>query len=187
MQFHLSFFFLLLFCQLCALWPLIVLRAVVLVACVENLIALEPQNAYNADERALDWLIFDRVSAVPFALAEAALRAACAQVEDDAKASAAQISAQISADAASLGMSGAASTTATIDPLALPLTGAGAVTMTAALAASAAASSSSSAAVHSASPSVELSAAAQHVAQWLDALPLAHSTLPPTPTTVLAV
>ncbi len=163
------------------------LRAVVLVACVENLIALEPENAYNADERALDWLIFDRVSAVPFALAEAALRAACAQVEEDAKVSAAQVSAQISADAASLGMAAAATASSpTHDSLAMPLTGASAAKFAAPSAAPTAASSSS-AAVHSASSAVQLSAAAQHVAQWMDALPLAHSTLPPTPPTVLAV
>lgn len=64
--------------ELSALWSLIVVRAIVLVASVENLCALDPQNTYNLDERALDWLIFDRVVAVPAPLAEAALRFACA-------------------------------------------------------------------------------------------------------------
>ena len=178
--------------QLSALWPLIVLRAIVLVACVENLVALEPQNAYNADERALDWLIFDRVAAVPFALAEAALRAACAHVEDEAKVSA-EVSAQISSQISAAGMAGNAAA-ASLDPLTLPLTGAGAgvgavgmPTSSSALAVSAPASTSSSAVVNVASPSVQLSAAAQHVAQWLDALPHAHSSLPPTAPTMLAV
>jgi hypothetical protein len=60
--------------EISALWPLVVVRAINLVASVEHLVKLDPTNTYNVDERALDWLIFDRVSAIPFPLAEAALR-----------------------------------------------------------------------------------------------------------------
>ncbi len=61
-----------------ALWPLILLRAAVLTASVEKQLAIDPGNDYAAAERRLDWLILERVAAVPPALAEEVIRAALA-------------------------------------------------------------------------------------------------------------
>src|SRR5690349_3072351 len=61
-----------------ALWPLVVLRGATLVAADEKQLALDPRNAYVATNRDLDWAIFEAAAAVPWALAEAAIRDAVA-------------------------------------------------------------------------------------------------------------
>jgi len=61
-----------------ALWPLVVLRGATLVAADEKQLAVDPRNGYVATNRDLDWAIFEAAASVPWALAEAAIRAAVA-------------------------------------------------------------------------------------------------------------
>jgi 4-aminobutyrate aminotransferase-like enzyme/Ser/Thr protein kinase RdoA (MazF antagonist) len=61
-----------------ALWPLVVLRGATLVAADEKQLALDSRNGYVATNRDLDWAIFEAAAAVPWALAEAAIRDAVA-------------------------------------------------------------------------------------------------------------
>ncbi|HEY2868097.1 MAG TPA: aminotransferase, partial [Gaiellales bacterium] len=61
-----------------ALWPLVVLRGATLVAADERQLALDPHNGYVATNLDLDWAIFEAADAVPWALAEAAIRDAVA-------------------------------------------------------------------------------------------------------------
>ena len=61
-----------------ALWPLIVLRAAVLTASVEQQLAIDPGNSYAQAERQLDWRILERVAEVPAGVAEEVLREALA-------------------------------------------------------------------------------------------------------------
>ena len=60
--------------EIAAVWPLVAARACVLATSVDDILAADPGNDYAREEQPLDWLILDRASSVPFALAEAALR-----------------------------------------------------------------------------------------------------------------
>ena len=60
--------------EVAALWPLVVTRAAVLTVSVEHQLAEDPDNQTAAGERDADWVLLDRVAAVPFDLAEQALR-----------------------------------------------------------------------------------------------------------------
>ncbi|MET1060968.1 MAG: phosphotransferase, partial [Nocardioides sp.] len=62
--------------EISALWPLVAARASVLATSVEDILAADPGNDYAREEQPLDWLILDRAAAVPFPLAEVALRQA---------------------------------------------------------------------------------------------------------------
>jgi 4-aminobutyrate aminotransferase-like enzyme/Ser/Thr protein kinase RdoA (MazF antagonist) len=62
--------------EIAALWPLVAARASVLATSVEDILAADPDNDYAREEQPFDWLILDRAAAVPFALAEVALREA---------------------------------------------------------------------------------------------------------------
>jgi 4-aminobutyrate aminotransferase-like enzyme/Ser/Thr protein kinase RdoA (MazF antagonist) len=62
--------------EVAALWPLVVTRAAVLTVSVEHQLAEDPDNQTAAGERDADWVVLDRVAAVPFDLAEQALREA---------------------------------------------------------------------------------------------------------------
>jgi 4-aminobutyrate aminotransferase-like enzyme/Ser/Thr protein kinase RdoA (MazF antagonist) len=57
-----------------ALWPLVVLRGATLVAADERQLALDPQNDYVAGNLENDLVIFESSAALPWALAEAAIR-----------------------------------------------------------------------------------------------------------------
>ncbi|HDS1734167.1 aminotransferase [Pseudomonas sp. BP8] len=59
--------------ELRALWPLVVLRAAVLVLSSEQQLAVDPDNQYIRDNIAHEWEIFDTASQVPAALMEAAI------------------------------------------------------------------------------------------------------------------
>lgn len=59
--------------ELCALWPLVLNRAAVLVLSSEQQLAVDPGNQYTRDNIAHEWEIFDTATAVPFALMEAAI------------------------------------------------------------------------------------------------------------------
>ncbi|TYO82658.1 aminotransferase [Pseudomonas sp. CK-NBRI-02] len=59
--------------ELRALWPLVLMRAAVLVLSSEQQLQVEPGNQYILDNIAHEWEIFDTASAVPFALMEAAI------------------------------------------------------------------------------------------------------------------
>ena len=60
--------------EIAAVWPLVAARASVLATSVEDILAADPDNDYARQEQPLDWLILDRAAAVPFPLAEVALR-----------------------------------------------------------------------------------------------------------------
>ena len=76
--------------EIAAVWPLVAARASVLATSVEDILAADPDNDYAREEQPLDWLILDRAAAVPFPLAEVALRQAVAL---DAGATAAKVAA----------------------------------------------------------------------------------------------
>ena len=76
--------------EIAAVWPLVAARASVLATSVEDILAADPDNEYAREEQPLDWLILDRAAAVPFPLAEVALRHA---VGMDAGAMAAKVAA----------------------------------------------------------------------------------------------
>ena len=76
--------------EIAAVWPLVAARASVLATSVEDILAADPDNDYAREEKPLDWLILDRAAAVPFPLAEVALRRAVAL---DAGATAAKVAA----------------------------------------------------------------------------------------------
>ncbi|WP_167880605.1 aminotransferase [Nocardioides guangzhouensis] len=76
--------------EIAAVWPLVAARASVLATSVEDILAADPDNDYAREEQPLDWLILDRAAAVPFPLAEVALRQA---VGLDAGATAARVAA----------------------------------------------------------------------------------------------
>ncbi|WP_160010864.1 aminotransferase [Rhizobium sp. 18055] len=59
--------------ELRALWPLVVARAVILVASSEQQISIDPENEYVRGNLALEQRIFDTAVAVPFDLMEAAI------------------------------------------------------------------------------------------------------------------
>jgi 4-aminobutyrate aminotransferase-like enzyme/Ser/Thr protein kinase RdoA (MazF antagonist) len=61
--------------ELRALWPLVVARAVILVASSEQQISIDPENEYVRGNLALEQRIFDTAVAVPFDLMEAAILA----------------------------------------------------------------------------------------------------------------
>ncbi|PDT03959.1 hypothetical protein CO666_12500 [Rhizobium chutanense] len=67
--------------ELKALWPLVVARAVILVASGEQQISVDPENDYVRGNLDREWAIFDTAMSVPFELMEAAiLKAAGADV-----------------------------------------------------------------------------------------------------------
>ncbi|MFS8143996.1 hypothetical protein ATY78_08770 [Rhizobium sp. R635] len=67
--------------ELKALWPLIVARAVILVASSEQQISIDPENEYVRGNLKREWAIFDTAMSVPFELMEAAiLKAAGADI-----------------------------------------------------------------------------------------------------------
>ncbi|MGC3895258.1 aminotransferase [Pseudomonas urmiensis] len=59
--------------ELRALWPLVRMRAAVLVLSSEQQLAVDPDNHYTRDNIAHEWQIFDTANAVPAALMEAAI------------------------------------------------------------------------------------------------------------------
>lgn len=59
--------------ELRALWPLVRMRAAVLVLSSEQQLAVDPDNQYTRDNIAHEWQIFDTANAVPAALVEAAI------------------------------------------------------------------------------------------------------------------
>ena len=59
--------------ELRALWPLVRMRAAVLVLSSEQQLAVDPDNQYTRDNIAHEWQIFDTANAVPAALMEAAI------------------------------------------------------------------------------------------------------------------
>ncbi|MFK3771632.1 aminotransferase [Pseudomonas sp. NPDC089406] len=65
--------------ELRALWPLVQLRAAVLVLSSEQQLAVDPGNQYTRDNIAHEWQIFDTANAVPAALMEAAILQAAGQ------------------------------------------------------------------------------------------------------------
>lgn len=67
-----------------ALWPLIVLRACVLVCSGEQQAALEPENASATAALASEWRIFELATSLPLPLAEAAVRSALGFPPSDA-------------------------------------------------------------------------------------------------------
>ncbi|AHG47693.1 hypothetical protein RLEG12_32445 [Rhizobium leguminosarum bv. trifolii CB782] len=67
--------------ELKALWPLVVARAVILVASGEQQISVDPDNDYVRGNLDREWAIFDTAMSVPFELMEAAiLKAAGANI-----------------------------------------------------------------------------------------------------------
>ncbi|QXH46989.1 aminotransferase [Pseudomonas xanthosomatis] len=66
--------------ELRALWPLVQLRAAVLVLSSEQQLTVDPGNQYTRDNIAHEWQIFDTANAVPAALMEAAILQAAGQV-----------------------------------------------------------------------------------------------------------
>ncbi|GAA3621824.1 aminotransferase [Microlunatus ginsengisoli] len=62
--------------EIAAVWPLVAARATVLATSVDDILAADPGNEYAREEQPLDWLILNRAAAVPFPLAEVALRQA---------------------------------------------------------------------------------------------------------------
>ncbi|RUL96939.1 aminotransferase [Rhizobium chutanense] len=67
--------------ELKALWPLVVARAVILVASGEQQISVDPENDYVRGNLDREWAIFDTAMSVPFELMEAAiLKAAGADI-----------------------------------------------------------------------------------------------------------
>ena len=60
-----------------ALWPLITLRGAVLVAAGDHQASLDPDNAAATEPLEGERRIFDRAASIPFALAQAAIRATC--------------------------------------------------------------------------------------------------------------
>ncbi|ORL67625.1 aminotransferase [Pseudomonas putida] len=59
--------------ELRALWPLVLMRAAVLVLSSEQQLRVDPGNQYIRDNIAHEWAIFDTAAAVPLALMEAAI------------------------------------------------------------------------------------------------------------------
>jgi 4-aminobutyrate aminotransferase-like enzyme/Ser/Thr protein kinase RdoA (MazF antagonist) len=59
--------------ELHALWPLVQLRAAVLVLSSEQQLSVEPGNAYIRDNLAHEWAIFEMTHSVPFGLMQAAI------------------------------------------------------------------------------------------------------------------
>ncbi|ARM86611.1 aminoglycoside phosphotransferase protein [Rhizobium sp. CIAT894] len=59
--------------ELKALWPLVVARAVILVASGEQQISVDPENDYVRGNLDREWAIFDTAMSVPFELMEAAI------------------------------------------------------------------------------------------------------------------
>ena len=59
--------------ELRALWPLVQMRAAVLVLSSEQQLAIDPGNQYTRDNIAHEWEIFDTANRVPAALMEAAI------------------------------------------------------------------------------------------------------------------
>jgi 4-aminobutyrate aminotransferase-like enzyme/Ser/Thr protein kinase RdoA (MazF antagonist) len=76
--------------ELLALWPLVQLRAAVLVLSSEQQLAIDPHNQYTRDNLAHEWDIFDTACAVPAALMEAAILQAAGQAPAQADFSACQ-------------------------------------------------------------------------------------------------
>lgn len=64
-----------------ALWPLVVLRGAVLVVSGEHQVALEAENDYARERMAHEWRLFQEAASLPFAHAEAALRAAIGEAD----------------------------------------------------------------------------------------------------------
>lgn len=62
--------------EIAALWPLVVLRGAVLVVSGERQVALEAENDYARERMAHEWRLFEAAAALPWHLAEAAIRAA---------------------------------------------------------------------------------------------------------------
>jgi 4-aminobutyrate aminotransferase-like enzyme/Ser/Thr protein kinase RdoA (MazF antagonist) len=62
--------------ELAALWPLVVARAASVAISGDHQASLEPDNAYVIESRQAEWAALEAVAAVPFALAEEALRQA---------------------------------------------------------------------------------------------------------------
>ncbi|WP_065257773.1 aminotransferase [Pseudomonas bananamidigenes] len=65
--------------ELQALWPLIVMRAAVLVLSGEQQVAIDPGNTYSRDNLIHEWEIFRVATSVPLALMEAAILSAVGQ------------------------------------------------------------------------------------------------------------
>jgi len=63
--------------ELAALWPCVAARAASCAVATEQQAAVEPGNPYVSAARHSDWAILEAVAPVPFALAHAAVRAAC--------------------------------------------------------------------------------------------------------------
>ncbi|HKS13030.1 MAG TPA: aminotransferase [Pseudomonas sp.] len=59
--------------ELQALWPLVLMRAAVLVLSSEQQLSVEPGNPYIRDNLAHEWAIFELASSVPFGLMQAAI------------------------------------------------------------------------------------------------------------------
>src|SRR5690606_15130226 len=59
--------------ELRALWPLVLMRAAVLVLSSEEQLRVEPGNQYIRDNIPHEWEIFDTACSLPFALMEAAI------------------------------------------------------------------------------------------------------------------
>lgn len=62
--------------ELDAFWPLVVMRACVLVVSGYHQLAIDPENGYSSDSLARDLLTFDVVTSVPTVVATAAVRSA---------------------------------------------------------------------------------------------------------------
>ena len=60
--------------ELMALWPLVVLRSIVNILCISRELETSPHNKYNLDGLAVEWRIFDRISAVPMRFAQETIR-----------------------------------------------------------------------------------------------------------------
>ncbi|CAG8869722.1 Acetylornithine/succinyldiaminopimelate aminotransferase [Pseudomonas fluorescens] len=59
--------------ELRALWPLVLMRAAVLVLSSEQQLSVEPGNQYIRDNLAHEWAIFEMASSVPFGFMQAAI------------------------------------------------------------------------------------------------------------------
>jgi 4-aminobutyrate aminotransferase-like enzyme/Ser/Thr protein kinase RdoA (MazF antagonist) len=62
--------------EIAALWPLVVLRGATLVVAGQHQASLDPDNASATDPLESEWRIFEVAQSVPYAVAEAAVRAA---------------------------------------------------------------------------------------------------------------
>jgi len=60
--------------ELMALWPLVVLRSMVNILCISRELESDPDNQYNLDGLAVEWRIFDRISAVSMSFAQETIR-----------------------------------------------------------------------------------------------------------------